>query len=603
MPDGYEKIGSRADSQALAWAYHLTEVLGHNRRYDTFELYRRTDWYDNRSAVLPNGAIVLGAQTANWIGMSGSRMYDGQIEGQYRPTRQEAADVRQALDDFITVYLDKVDPPDPAMAPGLRALDSGLRDTVVVPKIIEESRIDGAFPQIRDVDGRQPYLYGTTRAFVERLGNHLGMPAGDLEDVLVKTPPAQRFEALADALVENDPLQRRLPDGSVRTPPEDHVARLKAALTQELGETFERWGEPSRQHDADAQRHGRQGATTLLGHCAKARDAIDTDQPGYQQVASLMSVVQTDLGTGRASAAQGRDSEALVLQLKLKADYWNGALHTSDLPDGALGLAGTDRSLTFDQERVVDVLAAADPTRPPSPELRDAVDVVATEATRLCNPVAPGTGSNNPAGQAFEDRLCQDFVGRQQTRMFAALGYSEAQLDSRSPDATATAQVVATLTEAAARKQGLEPHEVTARLLTTPSNERIEAAAALSLGEPGTIVDRDRWTEATKTLAGTIEATITKAADADSNGQTKLHAWNRATAGERLSHQLTVAIDKAGRPVAGASSDEALLRSVAAATSGQPRPGGDRTSGSDSAARRGHQPDNGKSGQRITGRD
>jgi hypothetical protein len=315
-----------------------------------------------------------------------------------------------------------------------------------------------------------------------------------------------------------------------------------------------------------------------------------------------MSAVQSDLAQGRASVAQGRDSEAMVLQLKMKADYWNGALHTTDLPDGELGVAGTDRSLTFDQERVIDVLASADPAEPPSPELRDAVDVVATQATRLCNPVTPGTVPIDPAGQSFEDQLCKDFVGAQQDRLFTALGFSEDHLDSNAPNATATAQVVATLTEAAARTQGLEPHEVTARLLTTPSNERIEAAAALSLGEPGTLVDRDRWAEATKTLAGNIEATITKAADADRNGQTKLHAWNRATAGERLSHQLTTAIDKAGRPVASASGDEALLKSVAAATSGQPRPGGDRTSGSDSAARRGHQPDNGKPG-RITGRD
>jgi hypothetical protein len=533
-------------------------------------------------------------------------MYNAHYEGQYQPTREEAANVRQALDDFVTVYLDKVDPPDPAMARAVRALDSGLRDTVVIPKIIEGSLVDRAFPDIRDLDGRQPYLQAATGALTARLGRHLGMQAGELEEVLVRTPPAQRFEALADSLVENDPLQRRLPDGSVRTPPEDHVTRLKAALTQELDEIFQQCGEPGRQHDQGARRLGRdfggRAATTLLGHCAKARDAIDTDQRGYQQVASLMSAVQTDLATGRASAAQGRDSEALVLQLKMKADYWNGALHSTDLPDGELGVAGTDRSLTFDQERVIDVLASADPAEPPSPELRDAVDVVATQATRLCNPVTPGTVPNDPTGQSFEDQLCKDFVGAQQDRLFTALGFSEDHLDSNAQNATATAQVVATLTEAAARTQGLETHEVTARLLTTPSNERIEAAAALSLGEPGTVVDRDRWAEATKTLAGHIEATITKAADADRNGQTKLHAWNRATAGERLSHQLTTAIDKAGRPVASVSGDEALLRSVAAATSGRPRPGGDRTSGSDSAARRGHQPDNGKPG-RITGRD
>jgi hypothetical protein len=141
-------------------------------------------------------------------------------------------------------------------------------------------------------------------------------------------------------------------------------------------------------------------------------------------------------------------------------------------------------------------------------------------------------------------------------------------------------------------------------LLTAPSNERIETAAALTLGEPGTVVDRSSRAKATRTLAATIEATITKAAEADRTGQTKLHAWNRATAGERLSHQLTTAIEKAGRPVrqADMSGDAALLKSVAAATSGQSRPGGDRAGGSDPAARRGPQPGNGKSGRRLTGR-
>ncbi|MFD3403056.1 hypothetical protein ACFWUU_20400 [Kribbella sp. NPDC058693] len=601
MPDGYEKIDgrvSRAEPQAFDWAYHLTLTLGHTR-YDTFDLYARSDWNDNRNAVRADGAIVLGARTAYWIGVSGHRMFDAHYVGQHQPTREEAENVRQALDDFVTVYLEKVDPPQPATTPALQALDSGLRDTVVIPKVIEGSLIDRAFPEIRDVQGRQPYLQAATGALTQRLGNHLGMQAGELEDLLARTPPGQRFEALADALVEHDPLQRRLPDGSSRTPPADHVARLKANLTQELDDIFEQCGEPGRQFDQGAERFGRRAATSVLQHCAQARDAIDTDQPGYQQVASLMSVVQANLATGRASVSQGRDSEALVLQLKLNTDYWNGRLHTSGLPEGALGYADPDRSLTFDQEKVIDVLANADPAEPPSPQFRAAVDVVATEAARLCNPTAPGSRPNDPAGQAIEDQLCRDFVGQERDRLFAALGFDA---DQPEPDTTATAQVVATLTEAAARRQGLEPHEITARLLTAPSNERIERAAALSLGEPGMVVDRSRWAEATKTLAGNLEATIAKAAEADRNGQTKLHAWNRATAGERLSHQLTTAIEKAGRPVrqADISGDDALRKSIAAATSGQPRPGSDRSSGSESAARRGHQPD--KSSQRFTGR-
>jgi hypothetical protein len=609
MPDRYQFIDgrfSRGDLQAFEWADHLNAVLGHNRPHGGFDLYRRADWNDNRSRVRSDGSILLGARTAHWLETCGSRMFNAHYSGQYQPTREEAVNVRQALDEFITVYLDKVQPPHPATTDGLQALDSGLRDVVVIPKVIEASLVDRAFPDITDLEGRQPFLQAATRTITERLGNHVGMQAGELEDLLVKTPPAQRFEALADVLVERDPLQRRLPDGSARTLPTDHVDRLKAALTRELGEVFERCADPDRQGAWSARKlgedFGKRQTGRILGHCAEARDAIDTDQPGYRQVASLMSAVQADLRMGRAPVSQGRDSQAMTLQLKLKTDYWNGALHSSDLPDGALGSAGTDRSLTFDQERVIDVLANADPTRQPSPELRDAVGVVATQAARLCNPVAPGTAPHSPAGRAFEDQLCQDFVGREQTRLLTSLGFSE--VDSTPPDRTATAQVVATLTEAAARRQGLEPHELTARLLTAPSNERIERAAALALGEPGVAVERSTWAAATKTLAGNIETAITKAANADDNGQTKLHAWNRATAGERLSHQLSTAIEKAGRPVGQAdiSGDEALLKSVAAATSGQPRPGGDRAGGADPAARRGPQPDHGKSGQRFTGR-
>ncbi|MER7248385.1 hypothetical protein [Kribbella sp. NPDC000426] len=609
MPGRYQFIDgrfSRGDLQAFDWADHVTAVLGHNRRPAGFDLYRRADWNDNRSRVRSDGSILLGARTAHWLETCGNRMYNAHYPGQYQPTREEALNVRQALDEFITVYLDKVQPPHPATTPALQALDSGLRDTVVIPKVIEGSLIDRAFPDITRLEGRQPFLQAATRGLTERLGNHVGMQAGELADLLVKTPPAQRFEALADVLVERDPLQRRLPDGSARTLPADHVARLKAALTQQLDQAFQRGGESSRQVGQDARGLGRsfgeQRATKLLGRCANARSAIDTEQPGYQQVSDLMSVVQDDLATGRASASQGRDSEARVLQLKLNTDYWNGELHTSGLPDGASGYAGTDRSLTFDREKVIDVLASVGSAKGPSPELRDAVGVVATQAARLCNPVAPGTQQNGPGGQAFEDQLCRDFVGQEQDRLFATLGFAE--VDSAPRSQTATAQVVATLTEAAARRLGLEPQELTARLLTTPSNERIERAAALTLGEPGMAVDRSRWDEATKTLAGNIDATLAKAAEADRTGQTKLHAWNRATAGERLSHQLTTAIEKAGRPVrqADISADQALLKSVAAATSGQPRPGGDPAGRADPATRRGPQPDNGKSTQRSTGR-
>ncbi|MFI5690418.1 hypothetical protein ACIA58_01140 [Kribbella sp. NPDC051586] len=612
MPGRYELIDgrfSRGDQQAFDWAHKLTSVLGHNSRYDVFDLYRRTDWNDNRSRVRSDGSILLGARTAHWLETCGGRMFNAHYAGQYQPTREEAENVRQALDAFVTVYLEKVAPPDPAMTPALEALDRGLRANVVLPRIIEDSLVHRAFPQLRDLDDLHPLVQGATSTLTERLGNHLGMRPGELDDLLIRTPPAQRFDVLADAVIENDPLQRRLPDGSARTLPDDHVARLKASLVRELDDTFQRChdrsSEPARGARSRGDDLGRQAVTNLLSRNAEARDEISTDRPGYQQVADVMAVVQTELSTGRAPISQGGASGTSVLQLKMKTDYWNGALHASGLPDGALGFAGTDRSLTFDREKVIDVLVTADPSRPPTPELRQAVDEVTAQATRLCNPVTPGTTPNDPADQALEDQLRSDFVGRQRTRVFTALGFDTDQLGDNAPrSTTATAQVVATLTESAGRRLGLEPHEITARLLTTPPSERIETVAALNLAEPGAVVDRAQLESARETLAGNLRTIIAKAAEADQSGQTKLHSWNRATAGERLSHQVTAAINKAGRPVSktSVSGDEALLRSVAAATAGQPRAGSTLASSADPSTERGHQSGKGQPGKGVNGR-
>jgi hypothetical protein len=598
----------RAYQMADDWAAVLDEATDRPLRREMLELYVRTDSDDDRSVANADGSITLGARTAYWTRIVGERMFNAQYVGQYHPTRAEAENIRNALDEFAGVYEATVRPSAAALSAASQALDQGLRANVVLPRVIRTSRINEAFPEIARLNDRHPLLQGAARTLTEKLGTRLGMQTGELDELLARTPAAQRLDALADVLITNDPLQRRLPDGSPRNPPADHVARLKALLTRELNETFRQCHEEIGWNGSDTWRGNTLAAaavTRLNAHLAESRDEITTDQRGYQQVAAVMSVVQTELSMGRASASRGRDGGAWALQLKMKSDYWNGELKATDLPDGALGLAGTDRSLTLDQEKVIDVLAAADRSGPPSAELRDAVDAVATQATRLCNPSAPGTVPNDAAGQAFEEQLSRDFLSGQQTRLYAALGFTEDQLDAGTPQsATATARVVATLTETAARNLGLEPHEITARLLTTPPDERIERAAALSIGDPDTVVDRSQWDDATKSLAENIQTTLTRAAEADQAGQTKLHAWNRATAGEKLSHQLTTAINKAAKPVTrtSASGNEALLRSMAAATSGQPRPGSGRGNGSDPVTGRSRQPDKPKSGRGVNGR-
>lgn len=579
----------RGVTLARDWADALNAVLGRGRPYEYFDLYRRTGY--GASAANRDGSITLSALSAHWTSVAGDRLLNAHDHLRLpRPTRAETESIRNAVASFGRVYGHRLLPRDPDLSDPLRVLDRGLRANIDVPEMIEQSRLALSFPEIKLLDDRYPLVQAAVRRLTGTIETRLRMEPQELDYLLRRTPAEQRFEVLADALIERDPLRRVLPDGSARTLPADHVAALKGRLVRELDSTFMECAFQAYAEDNDTAAVGNalatEGATNLFTTLDESRHEIDTDQRGYAQVATLMAAVQAELTTG-------------------DADYWSGELHEATLPGQMLGYAGPDRALTFDREKVIDVLATADPTAPPTPEVRTAVDAVASQAALLCNPGTPGAAPADPVAQAFEDQLRQDFVNRQRADLFAAAGFADPPRDATSEQGqTATAQLMAALTTKAGHQLRLDPHQVAAELLTTPPDERFAKAAALSLGNQGKVVDRGQWDSATKAVAGSIQTAFANAQEADRTGRTKLHAWSRTTAGRALSQQLVRRIDTARKPIdkASASADRALREQLAAATAGQAVAGSSRSNGAVSSTEAAHLPGAGRPGQGISGR-
>ena len=82
--------------------------------------------------------------------------------------------------------------------------------------MLDPERMNRHGPRHRRLEDPEPYpvFQGATRELTTRLGRRLGMKPDELDTLLRRTDPAQRFDVLADRLIEHDPLQRRLPDGS-----------------------------------------------------------------------------------------------------------------------------------------------------------------------------------------------------------------------------------------------------------------------------------------------------------------------------------------------------------------------------------------------------
>lgn len=583
-----ERMDSRFDrgaDMARRWADTMHAIVGRVRPYEPVEFYRQTQ-EGIGTVANPDGSITFSAQSARWTSLVGERMLNAHYPGQHpEPTRNDTEYVRYTVSRFARVYGDTLLPRDPDLSVPLRVLDRGLRANIDVPRMIRDARLEQAFPQINNLGDQYPLYQGVLDTLTDRLSDRLEMTSDELGLLLRRTPPAERFEVLADTLIEGDRLQRRLPDGSARTLPADHVSALKARLVHELASTFMEGAEQAVWDGTDTRsagnRLGARAAQNLFTELDRSSHDIVTGQRGYAQVSALMATVESRLSTG-------------------EADHWNGQLHAATLPSDMLGYAGPDRALTFDTERVIDVLADADPAEPPTPEVRAAVDAVASQAAGLCNPSTPGAAPAGAAAQAFDAQLRHDFVNHERADLYAAVGFTDPPRDAVPESGqTATAGVMAALTKKAGQQLHLDPHQITAELLTTPPDERFAKAAALSLGYQGKVVDHGQLGSATTELAGRIQTAFAAAQEADRTGRTKLHAWSRATAGRALSQQLTRSIDKARKPIerAGTTTDQAIR----AATTGQALPG-TRVNGAAASAQSAYQPDNARSGQGISGR-
>ncbi|MDX2968360.1 hypothetical protein [Kribbella solani] len=605
-----DDIFVRTGSLAMDWITRLTKTMPGVLPLDRPRLYRWSD-PEQRTRAHSDGSITLSRQTAATMAEVGHDRHDARNHDPERPepprTMADLRRVRAAASDFCAAYVESV-LPRAELTGSDQALDIGVRGNMVDVSSILNGMHGYAhhFEHLGGIDSvqgpdRAPLHQGAAAVLTAWASRRTGLRPGEVDALLRQTPPAQRFDVLASRVAELDNLQNRLPDGSRRRLPADHLDRLKSDLSKDLRETFARVSfadqTGSRARGKEIAEGGLRAASV---HLRQYRDSIHTSQRGYREVAGLVSAVQSELAIGRGLTAADRNSGVYAQQLKANTDYWSGELHESTESTGELGAAGTDRSLTFDRDRVIEVLAGDHTEYWPSTELRAAVRAVGTQAARLCNPEGPGATPLNAADQALESGLTEEFVSRHESQLFGKLRYIPYQLTHYDNTQTTTAQVVATLSAEAGRRLGLEPHEVTARLLTTPPAERVDRAVAFALeGEPaGPQLD-----QAKQALSGEVRSVLTDAAAADHAGKTRLHLWSQASAGDALSQKVTKAIGSAQRSLGATrpASNDNWQQVVTAATSGQAPPGRPQQDAQNPTNRRQH-PGQDRSGQGQSGR-
>ncbi|MDX2968359.1 hypothetical protein [Kribbella solani] len=586
MAEKRVRIDGRKDSSvqlAYDWMHRLDHALGLPAG-DVPVLYRWTDSGPG-SVVNDDRSITLRARTAQTMAVVAAAHYNspghdpGETSRNPLPvnTADDLQDLRAAVADFGDTYLELVQPADTTLGRAARALDVGVRaNTVDITSILTgmhnlaENYLEAGGIESQTGPDRHPLLQGAAAELTERVSRRVGMRPGEVNRLLRTVPPAGRFKALATLVVEGDIRQRRLPDGTPRHLPRDHTDRLKDIVAADLEAAFDELGRLDPQNRRDRGERMVEGA--MQNVAGFLREPVRTEQPAYQQVTSLMSAVQSELSQTRAPGIG-----VATLHLKFNTDYWSGELHGS-AGEGA-GAAGSDRSLTFDQNQVIDMLEAADTSTPPSAEVRSAVHTVGVQAARLCNPEEPGRTELDSVGQALDDQLTNDFATRQEPQLLAALGYGPEQLAGvGNPEApTTTAQVVAAVTANAGRGLGLEPHEAATHLLTTAPNERLDRAVAMSLDGVESAVGREVREQVTRTLNADLRSVLDSAVDADQGGKSRMRFWPRSTGGEELGQKVDAAVEKARKALAGpvANKDD-LQRTILAATAGQAPPGGSR---------------------------
>lgn len=466
-----------------------------------------------------------------------------------------------------------------------QALDTGLCANITaahLPKVMEDVRLETAYPDILDLPNEDPHprLQAAAAALCERVGEAAGIAPDDLRDQLQATPPAERWGLLSDALIEQR-LGARLDRGwgfasGVRP---EQAAAVKALLVDDLRDGFEAVAastEDSRSNGQVLAAAAVRRATVRLEAFANSGPAPVEPQPhgpepAYDQVSAIVDSVQRDLAMGRTG-----DNLAWVLTPGHQVNGWNGDLEaTNEVRD--LGEARPDGTLAFDARRVLAPLAEARTSpRPLDPKLqadvRQAVAVVTREAARLCSPSDPGS-QNDPAAQAMEDALVRQYAKWQTDRLMTDFGYGEP--DAESNLMAPSDRAVSVLTQSIGQIAQMRQQEVVSQLLTTRRSDRFAKAVALGLGNDAPHRDTAAQREVDTVLVPSVQAAFAQVAR--SEGRLAFLTGNRGERGETLGKQAAAQIAQAKQHYAslpkGGPGADLQDKSQAAAMTGQVAPG------------------------------
>ena len=354
--------------------------------------------------------------------------------------------------------------------------------------------------------------------------------------------------------------------------------QLKTLLADDLRNTFDQCHVANLEYLRDPRRDRRGTGRSGLRHRVRARRRVpgrDPHGPARMRRWPTLRVRRTVRAVpGRSHGDRGRDAGAMALQLKLRTDYWNGELRESTAPAaaGVLGYAGTDRSLTFDREKVIDVLATADRTAPPTPGGPGGGRMSSrpgplSSATRR----SPVRCRTTPPRQAFDEQLRRDFVRQHETELFTALGFAE----------TATGRGPQDLR---GRGGGGDPHRAAGRNAGPRTARGRLQAADHTPADASTRQPPSRSPTPTVSRPAAPPAPWPTTCTASSaprrgrcQGRRQAARLEPGTTGEGAeSKTITTRIDKARKPFRGkGAADDLARRQVAAATSGQAplRPG------------------------------
>jgi hypothetical protein len=552
----------------------------------------RLDWTADGVAH-DDGSMTLSSGAYHSLEQAHDAMYLARLSSDPDPTPESTRQVRDAVGVFVRNYVELYHEPAPD-DPVAKALDTGLganTTAAYLPRAMADIRLDAAYPGILDLTNEDPHprLQAAAETLCERVGAAAKIDPVDLRDRLLATPPAERWNELADVLIE-ERLGARLDRGYAfagRVLPED-AARIHALLVKDLRNGFQAVASSTDDSRSRGQGLAAEAVQRATGHLETFANSgpkpvelpPQGKEPAYAEVSAIVQRVQRDLTMGRTG-----DNLAWVLTPGQEIKGWNGELEMAKgLRD--LGEVRSDGSLAFDP-RVLTVLEEAHTSpRPLDPELRaevyQAVVVVSREAARHCSPRDPES-ANDPAARAMEDGLVKRYAEWQADRHMVDSGYGEpeAGIDRLAPEDRA----VGVLTQSIGQIARMSEQQVVSELLTTRRSDRFAKAVALGLGDDaprrGTTAQRD----VDALLVPKVQDAFAQIARPER--RFGFRTGNLGRRAEALGTEAAAEIAQAKRyyasPPKGGGGADLQDRSQAAAMTGQPAPGSQAASSATSS--------------------